>query len=154
MNQWMGNLLLIWLAGIAPLAHGQTSCLPEFTSLQLLETVSPSPSFTRFYPLLSERPSGRFATRARLRLSADASDPSRLNLTVLFDPDFDGFSLAYNLYAVHVLVDGEPVYIHDFTGGCARLGPSIFPGGEIHLAPVNLIGGKPQKLQIMVWGKL
>ncbi|MBX3020897.1 MAG: hypothetical protein KF799_04410 [Bdellovibrionales bacterium] len=108
---------------------------------------------TLIYPLLAERPNGRFSTHARL-LAVPSTDPHFLQMKVAFDPDFDGVSLAYNLYAVQVLIDGVPTYFEDLTRGCRSFGASIFPGGEIRLPVIKLIGDGPQRLQIMVWGKL
>ncbi len=82
-----------------------------------------------------------------------AEDSHELKLTAMFDPDFDGVSLPYNLYAVQAVLDGQVVFYMDYRG-CQGPGPSFFPGREIRLPSVKLIGGKPQKLQIMVWGRL
>jgi len=144
------SLLVLCLPSIA---LGQTSCLPEFTSLQAMETVNPDYPRGFTHPLLAEGPVGRFATRAILQ-ARPGLDPLTLELKVLFDPEFDGVSLAYNLYAAQVLIDGVPEFFMDYTNGCQGPGKSIFPGGQIRLPSVKLIGGKAQRLQIMVWGKL
>lgn len=149
---WLGGALLLFNPA---LARAQASCLPEFTSLQVLESVHPPRHFeTKWYPLLAEGPGGRVATRAVLQVEAGTANPQELRLTAMFDPDFDGVSLAYNLYAVLVLIDGVPQFFHDYTSGCQGLPPSFYPGGQITLPAVKLIGDKPQKLQIMVWGRL
>ncbi len=77
-----------------------------------------------------------------------------VKMSVRFDPKFDGVSLPYNLFAILIIRDGEAAAWWDFTSGCTGPGVSFFPGQEIHLPKLKLIGADPERLQIMVWGRL
>jgi hypothetical protein len=129
-----------------PIAHGQTSCLPKFTALQTMET---NRSFSHF--LISENSQGLFTTRVLLEGMVIGES---LKMKFQFDPLWEGVSLPYNLYAVMVIADGKPAAWFDFTRGCESAGISFFPGRSLELSPVKLLGSPPQRLQIMVWGKL
>src|SRR4051794_5678454 len=110
------QLCLFMLATLIPVhAFGQRSCLPEFTSLQTFDVVSPTQTRQLRYYLQSERVDGRFMTKAMLYATPNAGDPHELQLKLLFDPEFDGVSLAYNVYAVQVVLNGEPAYWLDLT---------------------------------------
>ena len=130
-------------------AAGPTSCLPGYTALQAMQSVRDGDSFN--HSLESRNSSGPFTTHAQL---VGKVAQGSLNLSVRFDPDFEGVSLPYNLYAVSVIADGQPVAWFDFTRSCESAGIGFFPGRVIQLPPVKLLGAPTQKLQIMVWGKL
>jgi len=132
-------------------AYGQNSCLPDFTALQTMESLDPASPSNFVRSLISQRADGYFSTRVRLE-----GEPSggALQLRVRFDPDFEGVSLPYNLYAVLVVEDGRILAWHDYTQGCKGMGLSFFPGRVISLPPIKLVGVQPQRLQIMVWGRL
>lgn len=138
------GLVLILFSGW--LAHGQMSCLPDFTALQAVETES------EFKHLLVSRNSqGDFRTRVILE---GRQEDGALKMRIGFDPAWGGVSLPYNLFAIMVIAEGKPVGWLDFTGTCQGPGISFFPGRTIDLPEVKLLGGSKQKLQIMVWGKL
>ena len=138
-------LVLLFLAS----AHAQKSCLPAYTAAQVMWTFSESsPSHSQ--KLLSGRGGELIKTRVQLegqRVNGDVV------LKILFDPTVE-LSVPYNLYAVMVLRNGAVEGWWDFTGGCNGPGLSFFPGREIRLPSVKMIGEKPEQLQIMVWGKL
>ncbi len=121
---------------------GQRSCLPERTEAQLMWTVNAAETGSLLHSLTN-----------RVQLVGEQAG-AVAQFRVRFDPAFQGVSLPYNLYAVLILRDGEPVAWWDYTRGCAGPGLSFFPGREIHLPKVNLVGGGAERLQIMVWGKL
>lgn len=135
-------------------AFGQKSCLPSYTALQLVETIVPGTSGNFAHILMNDNGAGLKKTRVQLRVSNSPSFPGELRLAIGFDPLFDGVSLPYNLYALMVVREGEVIGWWDFTSGCTESGLSFFPGREIELPTAKLIGDKPQKLQIMVWGRL
>lgn len=146
----LGAGILFLVLGIATPAFGQSSCLPDYTALQTIENVDAGASFAR--QLQSRNSNGYFQTRVRLEGEVDSN--SQLGLMVRFDPAFEGVSLPYNLYSVLVVSEGEVLAWLDFTRDCSGPGLSFFPGRQIRLPAIKLIGGRPQKLQIMVWGKL
>ncbi len=121
---------------------GQKSCLPERTAAHLVWTVNAAENNSLLYQLTN-----------RVQLVGEQSG-NFAQFKVRFDPTFDGVSLPYNLYAVLILRDGEPVAWWDYTRSCQGPGLSFFPGREIALPKVNLVGGGAERLQIMVWGKL
>lgn len=106
------------------------------------------------YQLKEPRASGMADTRVHIQGQSDLKDPHLIRLTVGFDREFDGVSLPYSVYALLILRDGEVVMWWDFTHACQGPGLSFFPGKEIELPSLKLVGDKPQKLQIMVWGRL
>lgn len=132
-------------------AHGQSSCLPEYTALQTMESVQAGQAFVR--PLISENAQGYFTTKVRLEGEVPAQGGG-LKMRVRFDPAFDGVSLPYNLYAVLVVSGGQVLLWEDYTMDCRGPGLGFFPGRIIELPTVKQVGAGPQKLQIMVWGKL
>ena len=146
----MGHVIVaataIFLALILPRAHGQTSCLPKYTALQTMESKS---SFSHF--LTSQNSQGLFTTH--VLLEGNIVDEN-LKMKLQFDPNWEGVSLPYNLYAVMVIADGKPAAWYDFTRGCETAGIGFFPGRSLELPPVKLLGSPAQRLQIMVWGKL
>jgi len=147
-------LNLIWLSPTLSWAEGPKSCLPDFMSLQELLIVGGEELAPQTFVLKSENHRGRFPTHARLKLASDPLHKNRLMASVSFAPEFDGVSLPYNLYVLAFVLDGEMVGWWDYTRGCTGPGLSFFPGAEIRLPHVNLVGDRPQKLQIMVWGRL
>jgi hypothetical protein len=150
--KWLGPLLI---AASSATAFGQTSCLPSFTALQTVEVLSSTSSSEIWRPLLTQAASRELvSTKARLHLWRSAEVSGELNMSFQFEPGFEGVSLPFNVYAVSVIVDGQPWTWLDFTRGCEGPGLSFFPGAEIRLPSVKLIGDKPQKLQIMVWGRI
>jgi hypothetical protein len=128
-------------------SFGQSSCLPVYTALQTVES-SDVPFEHR---LIGNGPDGPHETRI---FFGGAVENSSLKMKVQFDPTFNGVSIPYNVFAVLVVADGETVAWYDFTRGCRSPPISFFPGRVIELPPVKLLGSQPQKLQIMVWGKL
>lgn len=149
----LATLILLLLSG--PVFAGQTSCVPVFTALNVIEEVNPREGASFIHPLIAENGSGLFVSRVRLEgtTRTDGEVPT-LELTVRFDPAFEGVSLPYNLYTILVISDGRVLNWLDFTNSCRGPGISFFPGREIHVPSVKLVGADPQKLQIMVWGRL
>lgn len=142
--------VLLFAAGVLlpTRGHGQTSCLPDYTAAQAIWSAN-APTFKQ--SLLSRRSGNLITTRVWIEgtRTKDSAD-----LWLRFDPDFDGVSLPYNLFAVLIIRDGEPAAWWDFTASCKGPGLSFFPGREVHLPPLKLIGGPSDRLQIMVWGRL
>ncbi len=136
-------VLLILFCPIKVLANaGQRSCLPEKTAAQLLWNVSSNAQAEIIQPLSSKvQLIGRQAGL-------------EVNFRLRFDPAFSGVSLPYNLYAVLIVQNGSVVGWWDYTHGCQGPGISFFPGREIALPTVKLVGAEADQLQIMVWGKL
>lgn len=147
---WIFICLTLWPKP----AFGQRSCLPSSTALQVIETVVPEKSGHFTYNLMSDRGGTLAKTKVQVTGSYSASSSREVKFTIGFDPQFQGVSLPYNLYAMMIIRDGEVIGWWDFTLGCTEPGLSFFPGREIELPAAKLIGDKPQKLQIMVWGRL
>lgn len=145
----MGLLVSI----LSVIAAAETSCLPEFTAVQVVEVVSAldQPGVTRSFPLKSENARGRFSTKAILNVTTRGRD---LELETRFDPSFEGVSLAFNLYALQVIRDGEVVLWEDYTQGCAGPGLSFYPGRVVPLPTVKLPDDKRHRLHILLWGRL
>ncbi len=149
-------LLGTWSSGAA----GQTSCVPEYTALNVIEKVAPLEGTVFVHSLRSKNGAGdMFTTRVQVegRVSAgeaSAGEVPSLEMSVRFDPAFGGVSLPYNLYTILVIGDGRVLNWLDFTDSCRSPGISFFPGREVHIPSVKLIGVDPQTLQIMVWGRL
>ncbi len=139
---------LVWL--ILSSAHAQKSCLPAHTAAQVFWTFSEN-SPSQAQKLVSDRSGQLIKTRVQLEGHRAGGE---VNLSVKFDPTFDGVSLPYNLYAVLIVREGTVEAWWDFTESCRSPGLSFFPGREIRLPAVKVIGEKPEQLQIMVWGKL
>lgn len=153
MSRVWGVLLMTLTAWVGP-ATAQKSCLGEVMALQTLETIDPkSPKGFR-HALKSERSGRRFETKVFLSGVVEARELSTLKIRIGFDEKFGGVSLPYNLAAVMLVREGEVIGWWDYTNSCAEPPLSFFPGREIEIAPVKLIGDRPQKLQIMVWGSL
>lgn len=129
----------------------QSSCLPEFTSLQVVDTSVSTHSFE--YVLSSINSSGPFASKVRLSGTYDA-EAQALRLNAHFDKKFDGVSLPYNLYSVLILQNGNVVGWYDFTSGCEGPGVGFYPGQDFNLPTTKLQKSSTNKLQIMVWGRL
>ena len=142
---------VFWILLWAGVAHGQPSCLPDFTALQTIEVLK-STDHSFAYPLASKGPAGEFTTR--VRAEGRMIDGKALSLRFLFDPTFDGVSLPYNLFAVMVLVDGVAIGYHDFTNACTSPGLSFFPGRIIEMPVVKFPHAGAERLQVMVWGKI
>lgn len=146
-------IFLLLLSSHGPV-FGQTSCLPAHVALQAFELIDPGQPTAFKYHLKDLRAGTVAETRVYLQGEPDTDDPHLIRLSVAFDRDFEGVSLPYNLYSLLIVRDGEVVGWWDFTRACRGSGLSFFPGREIELPVLKLIGEKPQKLQIMVWGKL
>jgi len=137
-----------------------TACLPSDTALDVVEIVDPHPFARPFTHYLdSVHGVDSFTTRVQLlgevRAEIDGSDTAELSLSVQFDPEFDGVSLPYNLYALQVFGEyGEELAWLDFTSSCSGPGIGFFPGRKVELGTIKLVGVNPQRLQIIVWGKL
>ncbi len=54
-------------------------------------------------------------------------EPVNSRCGIYFDPEFDGVSLPYNLYAVLVIADGETLAWMDLTQGCRDRVKLFFP---------------------------
>ncbi len=147
-------ILLSLLIG-ANVARAQSSCLPMYTAAQDLVAVDPNVSGVQFKSaLFSERADGLFPTKVQVEgQMTDEKDP-HFALKVRFDPAFGGVSIPYNLYAVMIVKDGDPILWMDFTKGCKGTGISFFPGAIIDAGRVKLPAGGASKLQIMVWGRM
>lgn len=151
MLRFSASLLFLFLLLIPIRGFGQTSCLPPFTAVQsawIAGGAEAKPFSTR---VLIQK-SGQLVP-ARVLFEGETVGEA-IKMTVRFDPKFDGVSLPYNLYAVLVIRDGETAAWWDFTSACTGPGISFFPGQEIHLPKLKLIGAEPERLQIMVWGRL
>lgn len=158
-------VLLLLLGSWSVAASGQTSCMPEYTALNVAENVVPLFERSFVHSLRSMNGAGDlFSTRVQLEgrvivheagvNEAGIGNEALLDLTVRFDPAFGGVSLPYNLYAILVISDGRVLAWLDFTNSCRSSGVSFFPGREVRIPSVKLIGVDPQTLQIMVWGRL
>ncbi|HMN69543.1 MAG TPA: hypothetical protein PKC28_13465 [Bdellovibrionales bacterium] len=146
----IATLAFFWSLPIA----AQTSCLPETLSGQFLETVDLGGASERVHSLKSVNMTGSFVTKVQMVAGYQGGAEPTLALRFRFDPAFDGVSLAYNLYAVLVLADGQPAAWMDFTSGCTGLGIGFFPGREVAVPVVKLRATPAARVQIMVWGKL
>jgi hypothetical protein len=145
--------LILSLASVS--AHaGQTSCVPEYTALNVVERVVPADASAFVHNLRSANGGGMFTTRVQVEGRVSAGEVPALDMTVRFDPAFQGVSLPYNLYTILVISDGRVLNWLDFTDSCRSPGISFFPGREISIPKIKLIGADPQTLQIMVWGRL
>lgn len=145
------SALFLLMVFIPVRGYGQTSCLPSYTALQSEWLAGGSDSKSFASPILIEK-SGKLSPSRVLFVGETIG--GAVKMSVKFDPKFDGVSLPYNLYAVLIVRDGEPAAWWDFTSGCTGPGISFFPGQEIHLPKLKLIGADPERLQIMVWGRL
>lgn len=133
---------------------GGASCLPEFNSLQTTEVFNPKQPAVFVRSLATEGASGLIQTKVQLVGRPSKEVPNALDLTVRFDPNFNGVSLPYNLYSVLVVRDGEVMSWMDFTKQCEGPGIGFYPGQEIHLPLLKFISDDSHKLQIMVWGRI
>jgi hypothetical protein len=150
MKSLLAVLLLQTLSAL-PEARAQLSCLPQFNSLQVLETVDLDAGRNFSYALKSENAYGLFTTR--VFLSGTLAN-RELNLKAHFDETFDGISLPYNFYLIAIMQDGQVIEYVDFTDACNDPGLSFFPGQSVKLHPVHLRGSGFSRLQIVVWGRL
>jgi hypothetical protein len=152
------KILPLLIAGVAVIWTGRASadgsCLPTYTALQALDVFTPGQDGEVVYRLRGQRDDTPFMTHVILRARTSAADDTQVNLSTLFDPEFDGVSLPYNLYSALVLSDGEVAAWWDFTGGCKGPGLSFFPGREVRLPALKFTDHKPHRLQIMLWGRI
>ncbi len=145
-------LILMFLAPLS--AAGQTSCLPNYTALNAIHDFASHESGAFVHNLIAENGNGLFVSRVQIVGTLTGGDISSLDLIARFDPSFDGVSLPYNLYSILVISNGKVQSYVDFTDACRSPGVSFFPGREFRIPSIKLIGADPQKLQIMVWGRL
>lgn len=137
-----------------------SSCLPEFMALSLVSTVDPTQPTKSSHPLQSENIQGRFSTPVELRVQVEPGDfkegDQQLRLQLGFREDFSGVSLPYNLFALLIIQNDQPLLWLDLTSGCQDPGVSVFPGQEWILPSLTWwgSGGDFDRLQIMVWGRL
>lgn len=134
-------------------AMADHSCLPEFNSLQILETFNIDSTADFTYPLKSENASGIFISKVRLTVSLDGFS-HEMKLRAHFDEAFQGVSLPYNLYSILVLQNGAVIGWYDFTRECHGPGVGFFPGQFFSPPAIKLSGEGKQSFQIMVWGRL
>lgn len=156
MSHWifLVSILLLFAQGARA---GQTSCVPVYTALNVIEDVDPAADSSFVHPLIAENAQGLFESRVRLEGTvhhSTANEKASLDMVIRFDPAFEGVSLPYNLYTVLVISNGRVLTWLDFTESCQGSGVSFFPGREIRIPALKLFGADPQKLQIMVWGRL
>ena len=144
-------LILLMLASVAAQAHAQGSCLPSFNALQEMIPFERGSTYIR--PLAGMTQNGFFQTKVQAVVQTDHSDKDALNVSFRFDPSFEDVSLAFNLYAVLILKDGEVLSWMDLTQACTGPGISFFPGAQVELPKIKLVGHERQTLHIMVWGK-
>jgi hypothetical protein len=143
------SVFLTLLIFVFSTAGAESSCLPDFTSLQVFDQVDPVSTPDRTYILRSKRFTETYETEAVLKTRVK---DGQLEMTVQFKDEFHGVSLPYNTYAVLVILNGEVLSWQDLTGQCSGPGPGIFPGQKFELNPVKLKA--PGNLQISVWGRL
>lgn len=146
------GLLFMGLAFWAGPLAAQHSCLPDFNALQVREVFDLNLAHNFSYPFQSVNARGNFTTHVQLR--GKYGTDHKLQLEALFDPNFQGVSLPYNLYAMLLVQNGSVVGWFDFTDGCQGPGIGFFPGQVIHLPRVQLSGGGKAAVQIMIWGRL
>lgn len=145
------GVFLLW-ATLAS-AVERPSCLPEYNSLQAILPLDLSADGARSFQLKSDNASGVFLTKVVMDYAYSAQAQT-LNMKFHFDDAFGGVSLPYNVFAILVLQNGNPVVWYDYTKACQTLGPGIYPGQSFSPVPVKLSGGGRQPLQIMVWGRI
>lgn len=135
-------------------AAAESSCWPEFTALNVYETLDLNSSKDFRHALKSQNARGIYVTN--VFLSAKQEHRS-LALKFHFREDFDGVSLPYNAYALMVLIDGVPAYYQDFTEGCVGPGLGFYPGQIIELKAIPIdpsAGAGSARVQILVWGRI
>jgi hypothetical protein len=154
MTRFIWTIVLI-VAGLwSSASAGQSSCLPAFNSLQTAEVFDPKQPAVFIRALATEGASGLIQTKVQLVGRPSKDVPNALDLSVRFDPNFNGVSLPYNLYSVLVIRDGEVMSWMDFTKQCQGPGIGFYPGQEVHLPLLKFDGGDAHKLQIMIWGRI
>lgn len=152
MGQWLLFAAFILLS--LPAQAGPQSCLPKSTSLQTIEIIDRTARKTFTHVLTTERSNEVIATKVQLIGRPHPEVPEGLELILRFDPEFEGVSLPYNLYSVLLIDNGEVLAWWDYSNSCEGPGLSFFPGSEIRLPKLKLIGDRIHKLQIMVWGRI
>jgi hypothetical protein len=125
------------------------SCLPDWTSLDVIESISPGLPSAFSLRLRSRNLSGDFLTQATLEAGFDGSI---LNLGFRFE--MEGVSLPYNIYALLAAAPDAALAWHDLTNGCSGPGASIFPKGKYDLPHLKISREKPFDLHVIVWGRL
>jgi hypothetical protein len=136
-----------------PAASAEPSCLPEFNSLQVLQTMDLDASNSDTFLLKSENASGIFVSKARLSYVYDFAS-KEIKLRFHFDDDFDGVSLPYNVYAYLILQNGEVAAWYDLTGSCRGPGVGFYPGQNFSPPPLKVDGAGKQNFQFIVWGRI
>lgn len=126
------------------------TCLPEFTALDVIETVNAGSARTFTHPLKSKNVGGIFLTRVVL---TGEFDGQRLSLTVRFPAD--GVSLPYNVYLLVVGTEQDMLRWQDLTRGCKAPGASIFPGQSVNLDAIKFQpDAGTANLHLILWGRL
>lgn len=145
------RILLLTLVGWSMTMQASAdSCLPEFTSLDVIERLQAGSARNFQHPLKSKNVSGTFETRAVLEGKFDGQ---RLNLTVRFPAN--GVSLPYNIYLLAAGTEKQMVSWQDLTNGCTAPGGSVFPGQAFTLDAIKLpADAGSMNLHLILWGRL
>jgi hypothetical protein len=143
-------LLVVRGAGLVTTASGQSTCLPEFAALDVIELLKTNAPRTFTHRLKSKNVDGIFLSKASLTGRFNGVD--QLDLEFRFDTN--GVGLPYNIYAVLVASPEEAFAWHDLTKGCTGAGASIFPGGSFKLPVTKLSRSLEINLHLLVWGRL
>lgn len=146
---WRISLSLLFVCFLTVGAQADT-CLPDFVSLDVIETVKIGTARSFSHPLKSKNVSGIFVTRVVLEGKFNGQN---LDLAVRFPAD--GVSLPYNVYLFLAGTEKEMLVWEDLTRGCTAHGISIFPGES---ASLQTIKPRPNagtlNLHLILWGRL
>jgi hypothetical protein len=143
------SILAIMIGAHFDILSAET-CLPGFSSLDVIEVVETGSSHSFSHQLKAANRSGIFLSRATLNGEFEGQE-----LKLSFHFDFDGVSLPYNIFALLVASETEVLAWHDFTRGCYSPPPSIFPGQSYNKTPAIRINNPGKfNLHIIVWGNI
>lgn len=148
-------IILIGVLGLSQSAFAQgempTSCLPEATSLQVIEVWQESDSLKKNYPLktlsfdqLKDSGVQVSIKYSKIRKSFDMS---------FFFEDSSTMSLPFNLYAVMISNSRGKVLWKDFTSSCFDPGIGFYPGQTVNLDGLPLELQDKESYRVMIWGK-
>jgi hypothetical protein len=141
------------LSSTSVFAQSNSSCLPPWTALQIIETFDGSRDYDFTHVLETENASGRSPTRVVVDGHYSAQT-HQLSMNAHFDDKFNGVSLPYDLYSVLVVESGDVAGWQDFTKGCTGPGVGFYPGQNFPIPYSKLKGTGKVSIQIMIWGML